>query len=154
VKGLIFNLLDSMARQSGCADEAWDLVLEFVAGENAADEADEVFGSELSDCFREPESLEASIDAVLQSIGREEEAEEAELLELPRLPFADPAYKSFPELGAGAFRARDVAAADSFGHDLLSLLEQLLAEALTDDDDDELVDERGGSIAPPRRSGA
>jgi len=33
VKGLIFNLLDSMARNSGCADEAWDLVMEFVASE-------------------------------------------------------------------------------------------------------------------------
>ena len=53
VKGLIFNLLDSMARQSGCSDEAWDLVMEFVASETDH-EAD---SDTCLSCFDQVESL-------------------------------------------------------------------------------------------------
>jgi hypothetical protein len=154
VKGLIFNLLDAMARQSGCADEAWDLVMEFVASENASNDAADLCLSEFSDRSREPQTLEASIDAVLQSLGAESEDSQADLLDLPRLPEGDRSYRSAAALGAADLTAlgRDTAYNEGFSHDLLSLLEQLLAEALVDDDDDEVSDERA-SVAPPRRSG-
>jgi hypothetical protein len=33
VKGLMFNLLEKMAQDAGCRDEAWELVVEFAAAE-------------------------------------------------------------------------------------------------------------------------
>jgi hypothetical protein len=33
VKGLMFNLLEKMAQDAGCRDEAWELVVEFAASE-------------------------------------------------------------------------------------------------------------------------
>jgi hypothetical protein len=155
VKGLIFNLLDAMARQSGCADEAWDLVMEFVASENASTDAADSCLSEFSDRSREPQTLEASIDAVLQSLGAESEDSQADLLDLPRLPEGDRSYRNAASLSASdlAPLGRDTAYSEGFSHDLLSLLEQLLAEALVDDDDEDVSDDCSGSVAPPRRSG-
>jgi hypothetical protein len=33
VKGLMFNLLESMAAEAGCSDEAWELVIEFASAD-------------------------------------------------------------------------------------------------------------------------
>jgi hypothetical protein len=155
VKGLIFNLLDAMARQSGCADEAWDLVMEFVASENASNDAADLCLSEYSDRSREPQTLEASIDAVLQSLGAEsDDGSGDDLLDLPRLPEGVRSYRDASSLSASDLGAlgRDTAYSEGISHDLLSLLEQLLAEALVVDDHAEVSAERA-SVAPPRRSG-
>jgi hypothetical protein len=154
VKGLIFNLLDAMARQSGCADEAWDLVMEFVASENASNDTADLCLNEFSDRSREPQTLEASIDAVLQSLGAESDDNQADLLDLPRLPEGDRSYRDAASLSASdlAPLGRDTAYSEGFSNDLLSLLEQLLAEALVDEDDEDVNEEFAGSIAPPRRT--
>jgi hypothetical protein len=39
VKGLMFNLLESLATEAGCSDEAWELVVEFAAAEALLDQA-------------------------------------------------------------------------------------------------------------------
>jgi hypothetical protein len=153
VKGLIFNLLDAMARQSGCADEAWDLVMEFVASENASNGSADLCLSEFTDRSREPQTLEASIDAVLQSLGTESEDTSPDLLDLPRLPEGDRSYRDAASYAAADLAlGQDTAYREGFSHDLLSLLEQLLAEALVDEDDEDASDDRI-SVAPPRRTG-
>lgn len=39
MKGLMFNLLESLATEAGCSDEAWELVVEFAAAEALLDQA-------------------------------------------------------------------------------------------------------------------
>jgi hypothetical protein len=39
VKGLMFNLLENLATEAGCSDEAWELVVEFAAAEALLDQA-------------------------------------------------------------------------------------------------------------------
>jgi hypothetical protein len=149
VKGLIFNLLDSMARQSGCADEAWDLVMEFVASETEHDAQTDTCLS----CFDQGESFlafEAPADAMIQCLGNEVSSSFSEFPELalnePDERFGDsiPALLDpdfiMPRIG--------VPSGEGFSHDLLGLLEQLLAEALTGDEgEDEDFD--GEDDLPP-----
>jgi len=139
VKGLIFNLLDSMARRSGCADEAWDLVMEFVASEREpTDESDTCLS-----CFDSIDdsliAFETPAEAMVQCLGREGRLGET-LSEFPEFSatfegeeWADEALRALREQD-GAYVGNE-----GFSQDLLGLLEQLLAEALAgeDDDDDE-----------------
>src|SRR5690606_25731205 len=141
VKGLIFNLLDSMARQSGCADEAWDLVMEFVASETEHDAQSDTCLS----CFDQSESFlafEAPADAMIQCLGNESPPSFSEFPELALAAEADERFgDSIPALLDPDFiMPRIGGGAEGFSHDLLGLLEQLLAEALSSDDgvDDEL----------------
>lgn len=39
MKGLMFNLLENLATEAGCSDEAWELVVEFAATEALLDHA-------------------------------------------------------------------------------------------------------------------
>lgn len=39
MKGLMFNLLESLATEAGCSEEAWELVVEFAAAEALLDQA-------------------------------------------------------------------------------------------------------------------
>ncbi len=39
MKGLMFNLLENLANEAGCSDEAWELVVEFAATEALLDQA-------------------------------------------------------------------------------------------------------------------
>jgi hypothetical protein len=143
VKGLIFNLLDNMAHQSGCADEAWDLVMEFVASETA--------GEHLSDsCLTACEdgwsglAFDAPAEAVVQCLGGGGLGER---------------LSGYPELA----NALDEWARESeslplqrgderLNQDLLSLLEQLLAEALADGEREELDERERRTLSPPRGS--
>jgi hypothetical protein len=136
VKGLIFNLLDSMARQSGCADEAWDLVMEFVASEAEQDPQSDTCLS----CFDENESLlsfEAPADAMIQCLGSELSGGGESLSEFPDFAAAAEAEEwivdSIPALVDPDLCTSQLSmpSPEGFSHDLLSLLEQLLAEALT-----------------------
>jgi hypothetical protein len=140
VKGLIFNLLDSMARQSGCADEAWDLVMEFVASETDHEAQSDTCLS----CFDQADSVvafEAPADAMIQCLNEPA----ASLSEFPELMLSEPEERigdsipalldpdaCLPRIGAPA--------AEGFSHDLLGLLEQLLAEALASEDEEDDVD--------------
>jgi hypothetical protein len=132
VKGLIFNLLDSMARQSGCADEAWDLVMEFVASETDHDAQSDTCLS----CFDQGESVvafEAPADAMIQCLGSEATPS---FSEFPELALSEPEERigdSIPALMDSDFALPRIGGAspEGFSHDLLGLLEQLLAEALT-----------------------
>jgi hypothetical protein len=145
VKGLIFNLLDSMAQESGCADEAWALVMEFVANEAEYDAPSDTCLS----CFERSESLfscEAPGDAMIQSLGNELSGGFESLSEFPELatsrdneewitdsiPALDPDYCA-PQLG--------MPSPEGFSQNLLNLLEQLLAEALTGDAEETEDDE-------------
>jgi hypothetical protein len=139
VKGLIFNLLDSMARQSGCADEAWDLVMEFVASETEHDAHSDTCLS----CFDQGESLlafEAPADAMIQCLGNEPSSS---FSEFPELALSEPDERlgdSIPALVDPDFimpRIGGSSSPEGFSHDLLGLLEQLLAEALIGDEEDE-----------------
>lgn len=135
MKGLIFNLLDSMARNSGCADEAWDLVMEFVASETEHEAQTDTCLS----CFDQNESLlafETPAEAMIQCLGNEGVRET--LSEFPELAMAaeseDWASDSIPALmDPDACLPQAFAGTEGFSHDLLNLLEQLLAEALTGD---------------------
>jgi len=133
-----------MARQSGCADEAWDLVMEFVASETEHEAQTDTCLS----CFEQGDSLlsfETPAEAMIQCLGTESGGES--LSEFPELGLAaeaeewqsdsipamlDPDY-SLPPIGGGS--------SEGFSNDLLGLLEQLLAEALTGEDDDDDIEE-------------
>jgi hypothetical protein len=138
VKGLIFNLLDSMARQSGCADEAWDLVMEFVASETEHDAQSDTCLS----CFDQGESLiafEAPADAMIQCLGNDTSPSFAS--EFPELALAEPEERmgdSIPALVDPDFSLPRIGgpSPEGISHDLLGLLEQLLAEALAGEDED------------------
>lgn len=154
MKGLIFNLLDSMARQSGCADEAWDLVMEFVASETDHDAQSDTCLS----CFDQSDSalvFEAPADAMIQCLGGSEpppgfsEFPELALLEADeRMGDSIPALLdtdlSLPRIGAPS--------PEGFSNDLLALLEQLLAEALADEDGDDEQEELPLPASFARRS--
>jgi hypothetical protein len=142
VKGLIFNLLDSMARQSGCADEAWDLVMEFVASETEHDAQSDTCLS----CFDQGESLlafEAPADAMIQCLGNEASPS---VSEFPELALSEPEERlgdSIPALVDPDFIMPRIGSPspEGFSHDLLGLLEQLLAEALLNEEEgDEELD--------------
>lgn len=144
MKGLIFNLLDSMARQSGCADEAWDLVMEFVASETEHEAQSDTCLA----CFDQDESslaFEAPADAMIQCLGNEVAPS---LSEFPELGLLEPGDERMGDSIAALVEPdfslpRIGGAPEGFSHDLLGLLEQLLAEALTgDEDEDEDDDER------------
>jgi hypothetical protein len=157
VKGLIFNLLDSMARQSGCADEAWDLVMEFVASETEHDAQTDTCLS----CFDPGDSFlafEAPADAMIQCLGNEASPS---VSEFPELALSEPEERlgdSIPALLDPDFIMPRIGAPSSegFSHDLLGLLEQLLAEALTgediEDEDFDAEDEAPLSASFLRRS--
>ena len=158
MKGLIFNLLDSMARQSGCADEAWDLVMEFVASETDHDAQSDTCLS----CFDQSESFlafEAPADAMIQCLGNDVSPS---FSEFPELALTEPDERlgdSIPALLDPEFIMPRIggSSGEGFSHDLLGLLEQLLAEALTtgedgDDDEFDIDDEAPFSEAFLRRS--
>jgi hypothetical protein len=142
VKGLIFNLLDSMARQSGCADEAWDLVMEFVASETEHEAQSDTCLA----CFDQDESalaFEGPADAMIQCLGNEVAPS---LSEFPELGLLEPGDErmgdSIPALMEPDFSLPRIGGSpEGFSHDLLGLLEQLLAEALTGEEDEDEDDE-------------
>lgn len=149
MKGLIFNLLDSMARQSGCADEAWDLVMEFVASETDHEAQSDTCLS----CFDHGESVgafEAPADAMIQCLGSESSAS---LSEFPELMLSEPEERigdSIPALLDPDVCSRVAAPSpEGFSHDLLGLLEQLLAEALAGEEDDEEDADLDGDFDEP-----
>jgi hypothetical protein len=128
-----------MARQSGCADEAWDLVMEFVASETEHDAHSDTCLS----CFDQGESLlafEAPADAMIQCLGNEPSSS---FSEFPELALSEPDERlgdSIPALVDPDFimpRIGGSSSPEGFSHDLLGLLEQLLAEALIGDEDEE-----------------
>lgn len=155
MKGLIFNLLDSMGRQSGCADEAWDLVMEFVASETAHEAQSDTCLS----CFEQGDGLlpfDAPGDAMMQCLGSELSGVTESLSEFPEMAVMSETDErdSIPALVDPDFVPRSVMASpEGFSNDLLSLLEQLLAEALTGDEDEaEPEDHPLLALAPSRRN--
>lgn len=158
MKGLIFNLLDSMARRSGCADEAWDLVMEFVASESEHEAQSDTCLS----CFDESESLfafDTPADAMMQCLGSEVSSAGEAFSEFPELAMAEAEERmgdSIPALVDPEFCGPRVgmASPEGFSNDLLSLLEQLLAEALAgeaEEADDGDLDEAPLLLDPMRR---
>lgn len=135
MKGLIFNLLDDMARRSGCSDEAWDLVMEFVASETEHDAQSDTCLS----CFDPGDTLgafEAPAEAMIQCLGGESFTSGESLSEFPEMSIMTEGEEwmgdSIPALvDAELCPQPRIARAEGFSHDLLSLLEQLLAEALS-----------------------
>jgi hypothetical protein len=160
VKGLIFNLLDSMARQSGCSDEAWDLVMEFVASETEHDTLSDTCLA----CFDQGDGLgdfETPAEAMIQCLGNGTGGIGESLSEFPEMAVSGeieewasdsiPALLD-PELQLGP----KLAFTEGFSHDLLGLLEQLLAEALSGsaetDEDLDADEDPLRALDPSRRS--
>lgn len=146
MKGLIFNLLDSMARNSGCADEAWDLVMEFVASETEHEAQSDTCLS----CFDPEDALlafETPAEAMIQCLSNETAGLRDSVSEFPELALSeldDWTSESVPAmLDPDACLPQALGATEGFSHDLLNLLEQLLAEALTNEteSDDAELDE-------------
>ena len=155
MKGLIFNLLDNMARQSGCADEAWDLVMEFVASETDGDSDDTCLSSFSADGGLL--SLETPGEMMMQCLSSDAAGLVESLSEFPDLALdaEDRLGDSIPALVDPDFCSPSIAPAEGFSHDLLSLLEQLLAEALTGDEPEDFDDCDDGTPFgwnPPRGS--
>lgn len=161
MKGLIFNLLDSMARQSGCSDEAWDLVMEFVASETEHESQSDTCLS----CFDQDDALgsfETPAEAMVQCLGSGTAGLGESLSEFPEMAVSSEPDEwigdSIPALMDPEFRpVPKMASSEGFSHDLLGLLEQLLAEALagnaeSDDDLDEDEDNPLLMLNPLRRS--
>lgn len=151
MKGLIFNLLDSMARNSGCADEAWDLVMEFVASETDHEAETDTCLS----CFETGEALPAAFEtpaeAMLQCLGTDSTSARESLSEFPELSVTseteEGAVDPMAQLLDAELCATTAVSPEGFSHDLLTLLEQLLAEALTGDSEDEADAEEPPSLA-------
>jgi len=159
VKGLIFNLLDSMARNSGCADEAWDLVMEFVASETDHEAESDTCLS----CFDEAESLlafETPAEAMIQCLGGEPSTARESASEFPEMSMLNEAEEWAsesvpPMVDADTCSHHSIQATEGFSHDLLNLLEQLLAEALSGDsreDEGDDVEEYPAMTAALRRT--
>lgn len=163
MKGLIFNLLDTMARQSGCADQAWDLVMEFVANETDCPESSDTC---LSSFDAPPESLlafETPAEAMIQCLGTESSGLGESLSEFPDMAplfeaeeWADDNLLALVE--PDFTPPPNAVVNEGFSQDLLGLLEQLLAEALSTDEDEEDFDEYDDqgflSFGTQRRSGS
>ena len=159
MKGLIFNLLDSMARNSGCADEAWDLVMEFVASETDHEAESDTCLS----CFDEAESLlafETPAEAMIQCLGGEPATARESASEFPEMSMLNEAEEWAaesvpPMLDADTCSHHSIQATEGFSHDLLNLLEQLLAEALSGDsreDEGDEIEEYPAMTAALRRT--
>jgi hypothetical protein len=143
VKGLIFNLLDTMASQSGCADEAWDLVMEFVASESAGDHASDSCLTACEDGWSNL-AFDAPAEAVVQCLGSDGTGLGERLSGYPELASALDEWRQSADSGRSE---------EAMGRDLLGLLEQLLAEALTDAErDDEEREPTRHTVSPPRGS--
>ncbi|HVZ34568.1 MAG TPA: hypothetical protein VG963_19200 [Polyangiaceae bacterium] len=150
MKGLIFNLLDSMARNSGCADEAWDLVMEFVASETEHDAETDTCLS----CFETGEALPAAFEtpaeAMIQCLGADSTNARESLSEFPELSLSseteDSGVDPVAQLLDTELCANAAVSPEGFSHDLLTLLEQLLAEALTGDSEDDVDAEETPSL--------
>jgi hypothetical protein len=133
-----------MARNSGCADEAWDLVMEFVASETEHEAQSDTCLS----CFDQGESLlafETPAEAMIQCLGNETAGLRESASEFPELAMSeldDWTSDSVPAMmDPDACLPQALGSTEGFSHDLLNLLEQLLAEALTNEiesDDPEL----------------
>ena len=159
MKGLIFNLLDSMARNSGCADEAWDLVMEFVASETDHEAESDTCLS----CFDEAESLlafETPAEAMIQCLGGEPATARESASEFPEMSMLSEAEEWAaesvpPMVDADTCSHHSIQATEGFSHDLLNLLEQLLAEALSGDsreDEGDEIEEYPAMTAALRRT--
>ena len=135
MKGLIFNLLDSMARNSGCADEAWDLVMEFVASETEHEAQTDTCLSSFDPQSESLLAFETPAEAMIQCLGSEGLRESVS--EFPELGMSEADDWSIDSLPAmmdpDACLPQALGTNEGFSHDLLNLLEQLLAEALTGD---------------------
>jgi hypothetical protein len=135
-----------MARNSGCADEAWDLVMEFVASETDHDAQSDTCLS----CFDAGDStlaFETPAEAMIQCLGNDAGALRESASEFPELGLSsepdDWTTDSVPAMLDPEAVMPPAMATEGFSHDLLNLLEQLLAEALTGDaeaEDPELDD--------------
>jgi len=72
VKGLTFNLLDHMAKQAGCCDEAWELVMEFAAAEAALDQSNELKGQPPQQDVARLDVFDLPAEAMLNCLVREQ----------------------------------------------------------------------------------
>jgi hypothetical protein len=70
VKGLMFNLLESLASKSGCSDEAWELVAEF-AGWDSVVELPEPRGRRHRGDVLPPHAFEIPTEAMLNCLMRD-----------------------------------------------------------------------------------
>lgn len=97
MKGLMFNLLDTLAREAGCCQKAWELVAEFAAAEAVL----EAFQDDGAGCALPPSHLfDVPIEAMVRCLAREPSTPEPLLSEAPSAwdAFNIAAYEDWLEL--------------------------------------------------------
>lgn len=72
MKGLMFNLLENLATEAGCSDEAWELVVEFAAAEALLDQA---AGARAPSPSRTPLSYVSPTEAMVRCLSHGDLAE-------------------------------------------------------------------------------
>lgn len=121
MKGLMFNLLESLASDAGCSEEAWELVAEFAAADVAPDGVltrERLWGSDV----HPPHVFEVPAEAMLSCLTRDSRASSGpDLFDLSTnrewigadaiselSPRIDPclSYGDQPGFGPGAFSRR------------------------------------------------
>lgn len=74
MKGLVFNLLENLARDAGCSDEAWEVVAEFAATEVLLDPMDSSVDTDV-----QPANLfEVPAEAMVKCFARNDRDDEQE----------------------------------------------------------------------------
>ncbi len=67
MKGLMFNLLDALAREAGCSQKAWELVAEFAAAEAVL----EAFQDDAGTALPPSHLFDVPIEAMVRCLARE-----------------------------------------------------------------------------------
>lgn len=77
MKGLMFNLLESLARDAGCSEEAWELVAEFAAADLLSDgvevRTERLWGSDVHPSG----AFEVPAEAMLSCLTRESRSDQS-----------------------------------------------------------------------------
>lgn len=76
MKGLMFNVLETLAHDAGCSDEAWELVVEFAAAEALLDQATDPAASLARRPSRSPHSYVSPTEAMVRCLSQGDQGEQ------------------------------------------------------------------------------
>ncbi len=137
MKGLMFNLLESLAQDAGCSDEAWELVSEFAAAETLAEglvvSRERPWGSDV----RPPDVFEVPAEAMLSCLIQGQGAHQSLIPERGRDSWLQ--LESLSSLPVSA--SLPATAVSGFGPNAFALRDEADFDALDDDDFDEDFDD-------------
>lgn len=155
MKGLMFNLLDSMSRDAGCSEEAWELVLEFAAAERQLfGELEAPAGMSGEDALP-PYAFDIPTEAMLKCLVQAGDAysweTDLEMLDAQAMCFTDPPVPDpMQDLLLGSHYD---ALPRGFGFQAGAFLGGGFGESLDDAAEDDLGEDAPESLFPPGRPG-